>query len=175
MRLFPISIGIGRLTVASSTNSSDHYKACPMKINDYPIPPGVVLVTQNQVMSRDEKHFVRANGFCPERWLTGRNRVDEQWGKPNPYVSLPFGHGPRACIGRRLAEQELLLILVKVRFRDVSYDPIQFAAITLNCACFQMIRRFQISWTSNEKMDCVTRLINAPSVPLALDFKEREL
>lgn len=69
------------------------------------------VVTQNQISSRLEKYFDDPSEFKPERWLK-----DENLKKPdiNPYVSLPFGHGMRSCIARRFAEQNLLVLLLRV-------------------------------------------------------------
>ncbi|KAF4522679.1 hypothetical protein B566_EDAN010460 [Ephemera danica] len=65
------------------------------------------------ISSRMEKYFPKAEDFIPERWLR------EGDGGPaaashHPFASLPFGHGPRMCPGRRLAEQEMLLLLAEV-------------------------------------------------------------
>ena len=46
------------------------------------------------------EYFDNPDDFIPERW----DRSD-QAPSIDPYLSLPFGHGRRACIGRRLAEQ----------------------------------------------------------------------
>lgn len=58
-----------------------------------------------------EKHFPRPAEFLPERWLDA---------SPSPeYTSLPFGSGARACIGRRLAETALIVLLVRVECQTI--------------------------------------------------------
>ena len=56
--------------------------------------------------SRSENYYKDALEFKPERWLSNES-ID-------PYASLPFGYGPRMCIGRRVSEQEMYLIVSKV-------------------------------------------------------------
>ena len=60
------------------------------------------------VACRIEENFKDPLLFNPDRWL-GNNR-----GSVNPYLVLPFGHGMRACIARRLAEQNILVLLLRV-------------------------------------------------------------
>lgn len=60
--------------------------------------------------SKDEACFPRPNEYLPERWLR-----DKPYGDIHPYASLPFSHGSRMCIGRRIAEQEMYIFLARVR------------------------------------------------------------
>ena len=61
------------------------------------------------VSSRMEKYFPDPEAYQPERWLRNTGQKDI-----HPFSALTFGHGPRMCIGKRFAEQELFLGLIKV-------------------------------------------------------------
>lgn len=66
-------------------------------------------------MSTSEKYFKQPLKYIPERWL--KSEVDSELSAKftNPFAYLPFGFGPRMCIGRRFAELEMEIVLSKVR------------------------------------------------------------
>lgn len=57
------------------------------------------------------EYFHKPNEFIPERWIKDHALYENV----HPYLVLPFGHGPRTCIARRLAEQHFQLFLMNVR------------------------------------------------------------
>ncbi|KAL1486985.1 hypothetical protein MTO96_046724, partial [Rhipicephalus appendiculatus] len=84
-------------------------------MSGYHIPANVVLRTEWFVAGRLEDNFTQASTFLPERWLKSS---EEQSGKArawamHPFASLPFGTGPRTCIGKRIAEMELCSVLAQ--------------------------------------------------------------
>ncbi|KAF7283082.1 hypothetical protein GWI33_001488 [Rhynchophorus ferrugineus] len=101
MRLSPIAIGILRTSVKD------------MVLNGYQIPKGTEVISINILPSRDDKYFMDANEFIPERWL--RSTTDEYSSKNvHPFASFPFGLGPRSCVGKRLANMELQVGVAKI-------------------------------------------------------------
>jgi cytochrome P450 len=76
-----------------------------------------MVMAVSPVTSRMDKYFPNADQFLPERWLRQHDGGPET-ASHHPFASLPFGHGPRMCPGRRLAEQEMLLLLVEVTTRN---------------------------------------------------------
>lgn len=51
----------------------------------------------------------------PERWLrTVSEEQNKSKASTNPYLVLPFGHGMRSCIARRFAEQNMLVLMLRV-------------------------------------------------------------
>jgi ecdysteroid 25-hydroxylase CYP302A1 len=74
----------------------------------YVFPFQVWMFAFNYVASRDPKYVDNPLEYIPERWLRDSKE------KLHPYATLPFGHGLRSCIARRLAEQELWLLTTKV-------------------------------------------------------------
>ncbi|XP_049274341.1 probable cytochrome P450 12a4, mitochondrial [Rhipicephalus sanguineus] len=87
-------------------------------MSGYRIPANVVLRTEWFVAGRLEENFTQASTFLPERWLKSS---EDQSGKAgveawtmHPFASLPFGTGPRTCIGKRIAEAELCSLLTQL-------------------------------------------------------------
>ena len=66
--------------------------------------------------SRDPSVFSEPESFQPDRWL--RNKGTENSRIQHPFGSVPFGYGVRSCLGRRIAELEMKLLLSRVS-RDV--------------------------------------------------------
>lgn len=64
------------------------------------------------VVSRDPSVFPEPNSFQPHRWL--RKREADNSGILHPFGSVPFGYGVRSCLGRRIAELEMQLMLSRV-------------------------------------------------------------
>ena len=75
-------------------------------IGGYLIPKGTCILLNTFTMSRDVNQFVNPDDFVPERW----ERESNKW---NPFSNLPFGFGARSCVGKRLAQQELYLAIIR--------------------------------------------------------------
>ena len=67
------------------------------------------------IIAKDERYFENPNDFVPERWLKGAQKANI-----NPFAHLPFGHGPRKCVGQRFAEQEIYICVAKVKRHNLS-------------------------------------------------------
>ncbi len=77
------------------------------------IPAGGVIVISSWILHRHRALWADPNRFDPDRFLPARSI-----GRPR-FAYLPFGGGPRVCIGQMLAMNEAILILATLaqRFR----------------------------------------------------------
>ncbi|PIK32999.1 putative cholesterol 24-hydroxylase-like, partial [Apostichopus japonicus] len=88
------------------------------------IPANTFLMLHHQAMIADEQFFDEPDKFDPERWINEDRR--------RMYAYLPFGLGPRSCIGQNFALMEAKVVLAKFIQRfDISLVPGQsFTMIT---------------------------------------------
>ncbi|KAB0797032.1 hypothetical protein PPYR_11093 [Photinus pyralis] len=118
LRMYPVIIGNGR----SLSNDT--------VIGGYMVPKGTHIIFPHLVVSNIEEYFDQPHKFVPERWLkTEMTGCPIQHKKIHPFVTLPFGYGRRACLGRRFAEMELQILLAKI-FRkykvEYNYGPLTY-------------------------------------------------
>ncbi|XP_061923368.1 sterol 26-hydroxylase, mitochondrial-like [Entelurus aequoreus] len=109
LRMYPVVPGNARLTVDGDIVVGGHL-----------FPKGTLFHLCHYAVSMDESVFPDPHAFLPERWLRG----GEEKAKPHPFGSVPFGFGVRACLGRRVAELEMYLLLVTlIKEFEVRPDP----------------------------------------------------
>lgn len=101
-----------------SRNNSRDYK---IPGHDVIIPKGTDVYMMAYSIMRDERYFDQPTEFNPD------NFSKEAKEKRSPYAYLPFGQGPRACIGMRFALLEakigLVSVLTKYRIKTCEETP----------------------------------------------------
>lgn len=73
-------------------------------INDTKIEKDAIILVSPWLLGRHEKYWDDPKAFRPERFLPGQPR-------PDKFVYLPFGVGPRVCLGKRFGLTEGILCL----------------------------------------------------------------
>jgi cytochrome P450 len=99
--------------------------AAPVPVGGWTAPAGTILIVSPYLMHRDPRRFPEPDRFDPDRPV------------PPDGASgyLPFGVGPRKCVGTHLARAEGPLVLATVartaRLRPAGPPPRERPMITL--------------------------------------------
>jgi cytochrome P450 len=99
MRIYPPAWTIGREALADC------------EIGGYHIPAGTTVIISPWVSHRNPRYFADPVAFRPERWDNGFADTLPR------FAYIPFGGGPRICIGNRFAMMETILVLATVAQR----------------------------------------------------------
>lgn len=79
-----------------------------VELGGYAVKPGAWVFIAPYLVHRDEKNFPDPERFDPERFSPGR--IDDI----PAYAYIPFGAGPRTCIGNSMATLEIVLLAATV-------------------------------------------------------------
>merc|ERR1711936_6809 len=126
-RMLPVAFGSARKTQED------------MVLGGYEVPAGTSVLRWGHISSNSKENFTNPELFLPERWIRGHPHHHNA----DPYSNLPFGHGPRACVGQRFAKLELYLVLAK------------------------MIQRFRLEYHGGE-VDVKTGFFGSPNIDVVL-------
>lgn len=104
LRLYP-PIHVGNRRAADDT-----------EVEGYPVPKDNRVMYSIYLAHRDPAHWENPDAFCPARF-------DRSQAKSNPpaFAYLPFGGGPRNCIGATFAQVEAKAVLGKI-LRDFTLE-----------------------------------------------------
>jgi enediyne biosynthesis protein E7 len=111
MRCYPVIWSYGRKALKDDV------------VNDYFIPAGTNLSISVYNIHHNPIYWEQPGLFYPERFAPEKDRLRER------FAFIPFGAGPRICIGSHFALIEAFLILPmilqKYKLQLISKDPIK--------------------------------------------------
>ena len=106
LRLYPPAASLSRQAIADD------------EILGVKIPAGTVVSISPYVLHRRPKLWINPDAFDPSRFLgTQRDRIDR-------FAYIPFGAGPRVCIGMPFSLQEGVVILANL-LRAFRFDLVE--------------------------------------------------
>lgn len=119
LRLRPVIPGVGRVV-----------RGAPFALGEYLIPEGIEINPSIRTIHARGELYPQPRQFRPERFLGE--------GAPDTYTWLPFGGGPRRCLGASFALMEMRIVLDRVlervgtrlRAARPELERIQMRAIT---------------------------------------------
>ncbi|XP_036413074.1 cytochrome P450 3A56-like [Colossoma macropomum] len=133
LRLYPVAARTDR--IAKKT----------VEINGVTIPEGTTVMIPIYPLHRDPEYWPDPDTFNPERFTKeNKESID-------PYMYIPFGAGPRNCIGMR------------------------FALVSMKLAIVEILQRFDVNICDETKipLEFGNDAFLAPKVPIKLRFTPR--
>ncbi|KAF4524104.1 hypothetical protein B566_EDAN007687 [Ephemera danica] len=104
------------------------------------IETGTPIIIPNYALHRDPQFFYDPDKFIPERFS------DAEMMKENQYIYLPFGEGPRICIGKRFASMQSKLGLMTIlRKFEVHLSPKTKYPLTWDPRFFPLTSKYDIN------------------------------
>ncbi|XP_070822096.1 cytochrome P450 11C1 [Chaetodon trifascialis] len=134
LRLYPVGTTVQR------------YPIKDIVLQNYHIPAGTMVQACLYPLGRSAEVFEDPQRFDPSRWVSSRE--EGHGGEGTGFRSLAFGFGARQCVGRRIAENEMQLLLMHI------------------------LLSFHLSVSSSEDIRTMCTLILQPETPPRITFSK---
>ncbi|KAK7011927.1 cytochrome P450 3A29-like isoform X2 [Biomphalaria glabrata] len=82
----------------------------PTRLFDLDLPAKTAIIVPVYNLQRDPEYWKNPDEFNPDRFLAGSTSFEAY----NPFTFMPFGHGPRLCIGMKLGMMKMKLAVVHI-------------------------------------------------------------
>ena len=82
------------------------------------VPAGTIVLIAPYVLHRHRRLWEHADAFDPARFLGERRETIDR------FAYIPFGAGPRVCIGMAFATQEAIIVLANL-LRALRFDLVE--------------------------------------------------
>ncbi|XP_057321266.1 cytochrome P450 315a1, mitochondrial [Microplitis mediator] len=116
-------------------------------VSGHLVPRGELIIMSLYSSGRDPNNFSRPNEFLPERWI--RNTKGSYDDLLNPFATIPFALGVRSCVGRKIAETQMIMTLS------------------------ELVKNFKINCLNKENIKLKLHMISVPSEPIKLQLTQR--
>lgn len=136
LRLYPIASRLDRVSKKD------------VEINGVFIPKGTVVTIPIYPLHRNPEYWPEPEEFHPERFSK------ENKGKIDPFIYLPFGNGPRNCLGMRFALISVKLAVIGV-LQNFTVQPCEETQIPLKISrqpIFQPEKPIILKLVSRDKL-----------------------
>ncbi|KAK7478619.1 hypothetical protein BaRGS_00030151 [Batillaria attramentaria] len=149
---------LGRMSYLKAV-TKETFRMCPVTpgngrtldtdivLSGYHVPAGLMIGLHHDIAGKNPLYVTEPDRFMPERWLRS-NRSNAT--NVHPFVVMPFGFGPRSCVGRRFAEQEFSVALIRT------------------------LQKYRLEYAHHEALEYEMSIVNKPTTPLKFRFIERK-
>ncbi|XP_034476623.1 cytochrome P450 12b1, mitochondrial [Drosophila innubila] len=134
------------LRITSITPGNFRITTKDLILSGYRVPRGTGVLMGVLELSNSDQYFPQSKSFMPERWLKQDSACPDTRSR-NPFVYLPFGFGPRTCIGKRIAELEMETLLVR------------------------LLRCYQVTWLGETPLQYESTIILSPHGDIRFKFE----
>lgn len=91
-------------------HAGNRHARADLVVNGYAVPQDTRVMYSIYLSHRDERYWEEPEKFCPHRF----DHAQAEQGKRPPLTYVPFGGGPRNCIGAAFAQVESKVVLARM-------------------------------------------------------------